>query len=66
MIEDKETRELLEAKLRAIEEQFNREMRARGFDPAQMESLALPAALATLYDEHQALKNQLEELTSED
>jgi hypothetical protein len=54
------TREDLESRLRATEETFDREMRARGFDPAQAENVAMPSALAKLYAELQDLRLQIE------
>jgi len=50
----------IEAKLRAVEERFDREMRARGFDPAQAENVALPSALAKLYAEREELREEME------
>lgn len=41
--------------------EFEREMRARGFDPAQAENVALPSHLAALYAEREKIKGQLEE-----
>ncbi len=52
----------LEARLKSVNEEFNREMRARGFDPAQAENVALPAALARLYMERQQLLEELNNL----
>jgi hypothetical protein len=54
----------IEAKLRAVEERFDREMRARGFDPAQAENVALPSALARLYAEREELREEMELLIS--
>lgn len=54
----------LEARLRAVEESFEREMRERGFESAQAENVALPSSLARLYAEREALRAQLEETTS--
>jgi rhamnogalacturonyl hydrolase YesR len=51
----------LHEKLRELEAEFDREMRARGFDPAQAENVALPAHLATLYAEREKIKAQIEE-----
>jgi len=48
-------------KLRAIDAEFDREMRARGFDPAQAENVALPSHLAALYAEREQIKAALEE-----
>jgi hypothetical protein len=52
----------LETKLRAVDEQLRREMSARGFDPAQDESLALTGPLAKLYLERENLRDELETL----
>jgi len=52
----------LEARLRDLDERLRSEMRARGFDPAQSENLALTGPLAKLYMERQALTEELETL----
>lgn len=52
----------LEAKLREVDEQFRKEMRARGFDPGQSENLALPGPLARMYMERENLREELETL----
>ncbi len=52
----------LHAKLRALDAEFDQEMRARGFDPAQAENVALPSHLATLYAKREQIKLQLAEL----
>jgi hypothetical protein len=52
----------LEVRLKSINEDFDHEMRARGFDPAQAENVALPAALARLYMERQQLLEELNNL----
>ncbi len=52
----------IEATLGQIGERFEREMRARGFDPAQAENVALPGSLAKLYAERENLRALLEEL----
>jgi len=52
----------LKQKLRALDVEFDREMRARGFDPAQADNVALPSHLATLYAERETIKAKLEEL----
>ncbi len=49
-------------KLRDLDGRFDREMRARGFDPVQAENMALPSHLATLYAEREQVKAELEEL----
>ncbi len=51
----------LNKKLRALDAEFDREMLARGFDPAQAENVALPSHLAALYAEREQIKAQLEE-----
>ena len=51
----------LNQKLRELDAQFEREMRARGFDPEQAENVALPSHLATLYAERERIKAELEE-----
>jgi hypothetical protein len=53
----------LEEKLRAVDQQLRREMRARGFDPDQDENLALTAPLAQLYLEREELREELESLS---
>jgi len=52
----------LHRRLRTLDAEFERQMRARGFDPAQAENIALPSTLATLYAERETTKAQLEEL----
>jgi hypothetical protein len=52
----------LNEKLRGLDAEFDREMRARGFDPAQAENIALPAHLAKLYAERELVKAELQEL----
>ena len=49
------------ARLRELEAEFDREMRARGFDPAQAENVALPSHLAALYAEREQIRAELEE-----
>ena len=53
--------EELNQKLRALDAEFDREMRARGFDPTQAENVALPSHLAALYAEREKIKAQIEE-----
>jgi hypothetical protein len=53
--------ESLRERLRALDAEFDQEMRARGFDPAQAENVALPSHLATLYAEREKIKEQIEE-----
>ena len=50
-------------KLQTLDAEFDREMRARGFDPAQAENVALPSHLAALYAERERIKEELSELT---
>ena len=52
----------LNDQLRALNAQFDREMRARGFDPTQADNVALPSGLAKLYAEREQIKAQLERL----
>lgn len=56
----------LNQKLGALEAEIAREMRARGFDPAQLENVALPAHLAELYKQRQEIKAELEEIAGEE
>jgi hypothetical protein len=55
----------LSQKLRALDAEFDREMRTRGFDPAQAENVALPSHLAALYTERVQIKAELEESKGE-
>ena len=52
----------LEERLRELDERLRKEMRARGFDPAQGENLALTGPLAKLYMERETLREELETL----
>ena len=56
----------LRDKLRDLDERFEREMLARGFDPLQADNTALPSALATLYMEREKIREQLEESSSKE
>jgi hypothetical protein len=56
----------LRQKLRALDAEFDREMRARGFDPAQTENVALPSHLAAVYAEREQIKAELAELIREE
>jgi hypothetical protein len=49
----------LEERLRILDERLRGEMRARGFDPAQDQNLALTGPLAKLYMEREKLKEEL-------
>ena len=53
----------LEERLRELDERLRREMRARGFDPAQGANLALTGPLAKLYMQRETLREELETLT---
>jgi len=52
----------LEVRLRELDERLRKEMRARGFDPAQDANLALTGPLAKLYMERETLREELETL----
>jgi predicted nucleic acid-binding Zn-ribbon protein len=58
------TRTQLEEKLREVDERLRSKMRARGFDPAQDENLALTGPLAKLYTERDNLRDELETLAN--
>lgn len=49
----------IRARLRVIEHQFEREMRERGFDPQQADTVPLTPSLAKLQDEQHQLRLQL-------
>ena len=51
----------LRQQLRTLDAEFDREMRARGFDPAQAENIALPSHLAALYIERERIRAALED-----
>ena len=53
-------------KLRLVTEQFEREMRERGFDPQQAENVPLTASLAKLHFEQTNLRLKLAELLGEE
>ena len=53
----------LEERLREADERLRRELRARGFDPAQDENLALTGPLAKLYMERERLREELDTLS---
>ena len=52
----------LREKLQTLDAEFDRKMRARGFDPAQAENVALPSHLAALYAEREQIRLELEQL----
>jgi hypothetical protein len=51
------------ARLGELELEFDREMRARGFDTEQVHNLALPSALAKMYTQIEELRCELEEFS---
>jgi len=53
--------EALREKLRDLDERFDREMRARGFDPAQANNVPLSSALAAVYAERENIRAQIAE-----
>ena len=55
----------LRRRLRELDTQFDREMRARGFDPAQAENVALPSALAKLWVQREELRARLDEMLAQ-
>ena len=59
-------RKELIARLLELDERFEREMRARGFDPAQAENVALTSELARLYAAREEVRAELEELSAQD
>jgi hypothetical protein len=52
----------LRQKLAELETRFRIEARKRGFDPNQVENMALPAALAGLFTDCAAIRMELAEL----
>jgi predicted RNase H-like nuclease (RuvC/YqgF family) len=56
----------IEQRLRQVEEEFDSEMRARGFDPSQAENSALTSSLSRLYQEREDLRTKLAALRSGD
>ena len=52
----------LQATLRECDARFALEARKRGFDPSQAQNMAMPAPLAKLFTECEAIKAELEEL----
>ena len=52
----------LELRLREKSAEFDREFRARGFDPAQLENTAITGSLSQIYEEKQVLLSELEAL----
>lgn len=52
--------------LRLVTEQFERDMRERGFDPQQAENVPLTQSLANLHLEQTNLRSKLAELLGEE
>lgn len=52
--------------LRLVTEQFERDMRERGFDPQQAENVPLTQSLANLHLEQTNLRSKLAELLDEE
>jgi len=52
----------LEVRLAKLKIEFEHELRARGFEPEQVEHAALPTKLAKMFQEQQLLLSQVEEL----
>jgi hypothetical protein len=61
---EKRRKELI-ARLRELDERFEREMRSRGFEPAQAENVALTSELARLYAAREEVRAELEEIAAE-
>ena len=61
---EKRRRELV-ARLLELDERFEHEMRARGFEPAQAENVALTSELARLYAAREEVRAELEELATQ-
>jgi hypothetical protein len=55
----------LQERLREVEEQLQRKMRQRGFEPDQVEVVALPGDLAKLYVEREKLRAELSDLEAD-
>ena len=58
--------EQIRERLRLIGQQFEHEMRKRGFDPQQADTVPLTPSLATLQDEQDQLRLQLVALTGKE
>ena len=56
----------LEAKLELLTENFNQEMRTRGFDPEQIDNVALPSSLANLYLDCLSVADEIEKIKGKD
>lgn len=55
----------LQERLREVEEQLQHKMRLRGFEPDQVEVVALPGDLAKLYAEREKLRAELSDLEAD-
>lgn len=66
MDNNREEIKTIREKLRDLDAEFDREMRARGFDPGQAENVALPSHLAMLSAERERIKAELDELTGDE
>ena len=60
--DDEEKIRELELKLREKSAEFEREFRARGFDPAQLENTAITGSLSRIYEDREDLITELEAL----
>ncbi len=54
----------LQQRLAELDARFQTEAKQRGFDPAQIENMALPTPLAKLFAECAEIKSELDELAS--
>jgi len=63
--EPEKRRKELTARLLELDERFEREMRARGFEPEQAENVALTSELARLYAAREEVRAELEELAAQ-
>ncbi|MCU1266987.1 MAG: hypothetical protein JWM21_3305 [Acidobacteria bacterium] len=61
----KARREELERRLAECEARFRREALKRGFDPTQIENMALPATLANLFADCEAIRSELEQAATQ-
>ncbi len=61
---ESQKRDELEQRLRSLNAIFERELRERGFQPDQIENVALPSQLAQLYMEREALQAELDDLAT--
>ena len=58
--------EELSNRLREVESKLQRALRARGFEPGQLETTALPGALALLSAERDEIQRELAEIEAEE